>query len=624
METPLLDRIRSPKDIKDLDLQDLTALAEELRSVILNTVSENGGHLSSNLGVVELTVALHRIFDVPDDRILWDVGHQSYAHKLLSGRAKDFCTLRKFKGLSGFCNREESPADAFISGHAGNAVSAAMGLAVADQIDQKDGHVVAVLGDGALVNGISLEALNNLEASCGKMIVVLNDNKMSISHSTGAIPRYLNRLITGRGYNQLKKICKRGLSKLPGGKKIIAGIQQLESATKNLIVPAVFFEEMGIRYVGPIDGHDIKTLLRTFDGVRNFTKPVLVHVITEKGHGCDYALQDPERYHGISAFNPGNGELRTPAAKQTFSGTFGQTLYSMAEQDPRIVAITAAMASGCGIPKDFINTFPDRFFDVGIAEEHALTFAAGLAAGGKRPVVAMYATFLQRALDCVFHDICLQNLPVLMCIDRAGIVEDGPTHHGIYDLGFLNAMPHLAILAPENEAVLAEMMQLSIKQDCPTAIRYPRGSSGTENKEHIPVQWGRSCCLREGADLAIWATGKEAYTALKTAEILEQKYGFSCAVHSVRFLKPFDRKAFLACAEKMPVATLEDHSLHGGLADIAARELSEMTHCGFHRFGWDAEKIVPHGSDQDLRRDAGLLPEQIAETLTKRLTIRSK
>lgn len=617
-------RIRSAKNLKELDLNELSELAGELRAVILNTVSENGGHLSSNLGIVELTVALHRVFDVPNDRILWDVGHQSYAHKLLTDREKDFSTLRKFNGLSGFCNRSESPADAFISGHAGNAVSAAMGMAVADRLDKKDGHVIAVLGDGALVNGISLEALNNLESSCDKMIVVLNDNKMSISQSTGAIPRYLNRLITGRGYNQLKKICKRGLSRLPGGRKMISGIQQLESTTKNLIVPAVFFEEMGIRYVGPIDGHDIKTLLRTFDRVRDFTKPVLVHVITEKGHGCEYAMKDPERYHGISAFDPETGELRKPSTQQTFSNTFGQCLLAMAEQDPRIIAITAAMASGCGIPEQFIRSFPDRFFDVGIAEEHALTFAAGLAAGGKRPVVAMYATFLQRALDCIFHDICLQDLPVLMCIDRAGIVEDGPTHHGIYDLGFLNAMPNLTILTPENEAVLTEMMHLAMQQDHPVAIRYPRGSSGSVAKDHEPVRWGRSSCLREGKDLAIWATGKEAYTALKTAEILARDRGISCAVYSVRFLKPFDKETFLSCAKNMPVVTLEDHSLHGGLADIAARELSQITHHGFYRFGWDPEKIIAHGSDHDIRKEAGLLPEQIAKTLGNQLKIPSK
>ena len=620
MNTPLLDRIRSPKDLKELELQELTALSAELRSVILATVSENGGHLASNLGVVELTVALHRIFQVPEDRILWDVGHQSYVHKLLTGRAETFHTLRKTGGVSGFCNPQESPCDAFISGHAGNAVSAAMGMAVSNRMDGKDAHVVAVLGDGALVNGISLEALNNLESATGRMIVVLNDNKMSISHSTGAIPRYLNRLITGRGYNQLKSACKRFLAKLPGGKKMIRGIQRWESAVKNLVVPATFFEEMGIRYVGPIDGHDLKTLIRTFDRVRDFTRPVLVHVITEKGHGCDYAMRAPEQYHGVSAFDPANGNVRTVSGKTTFSNTFGETLFALAQKDPRVVAITAAMASGCGITKDFVHAFPDRFFDVGIAEEHALIFAAGLAAGGKRPVVAMYATFLQRALDCVFHDICLQNLPVLLCIDRAGIVEDGPTHHGIQDLGFLGAMPNLAILTPENESILAEMMHLALEQDRPVAIRYPRGNSGPAAEIRTPpVRWGHSCCLREGTDLAIWASGKEAGAALETALILEQQYGLSCAVYSVRFLKPFDREAFLACAQKMPVVTLEDHSLHGGLADIAARILTDVHHCGFFSFGWDPEKIVPHGSGADLRKNAGLLPGQIAETLNQKI-----
>lgn len=617
-KTPLLKRIRRPADLRDLSWEELSALADEVRSVIIQTVSKNGGHLSPSLGVVELTIALHRAFHAPDDRILWDVGHQTYAHKLLTGRAESFHTLRQFNGLSGFCRPAESEYDSFISGHAGNAVSAAMGFEVANELTGKKDRVLAVIGDGALINGISMEALNNLRSSCRRMIVILNDNKMSIGKSIGAIPRYLNSLITGRNYNRFKAFIKMMLRRLPGGNKLVSGIQQLESSTKSLFVPGVFFEEMGIRYIGPIDGHDIPGMVRAFEHVAEFNRPVLVHIITEKGHGCEYAKNAPEKFHGTGAFNPENGKtavMKTPGAT-TFSAAFGQALTELAARDKRVVAITAAMASGCGITADFIRRFPDRFFDVGIAEEHALVFAGGLAAAGMRPVAVLYATFLQRALDCLFHDICLQNLPVLICVDRAGIVSDGPTHHGIYETGFLRAMPNLAVLEPECESTLQIMMETALTRDQPVLIRYARGASGAPAAEQAPpVEWGKAVCDREGPGAAIWTCGRELYNARKVADLLKERHGISAAVYNARFLKPFDGEALRRCAAQMPVVTIEDNCIRGGLGDIAAGELVNASHHGLHCFGWDSETIVQHGSLRDLRAAAGLLPEQIADSL---------
>ncbi len=608
--------------MKELSIAELEQLSGELNSVIVDTVSRNGGHLASSLGAVDLTVALHRVFDSPKDKILWDVGHQTYAHKLLTGRKEKFASLRQYGGLSGFCQPAESEHDAFISGHAGSAVSAAMAYAAAGQLNHAEGHVVAVVGDGSLINGVTLEALNNLRTSCKRMILVLNDNAMSIDKSIGALPRSLNRLITGRSYNRFKAFAKLLLHRFPGGSTVVHGIRQLESAAKNLFVPGIFFEELGIRYVGPVNGHDMPELIRTFESVKEWNRPLLVHVVTEKGHGFGYAEKAPEKFHGVGAFDPATGKSFSSASGgDTFSAAFGRTLEETAEQNRDIVAITAAMGSGCGIPESFIQRHHDRFFDVGIAEEHALVFAGGLAAAGKRPVVAMYATFLQRGLDCVFHDICLQSLPVLICIDRAGVVEDGPTHHGLYDLSFLLAMPNLAVLMPESEDALAMMMKAALaKNDIPVAIRYPRGGSGVKETP-APLEWGCAVCDQPGTDLAIWSAGRELYTARKVREILQTQYGIRAAVWNTRFLKPFDKTAFLACAKKMPVATLEDNSLRGGLADIAAAALAELPErkYPFFRYGWTEENIVPHGKTNDLRTAAGLMPEQIAADLAAKL-----
>ncbi len=617
MEQKILDRINSPEDLRRLSVSDMQTLSQEIRETIIKTVAENGGHLAPNLGVVELTVALHRVFRAPEDKIIWDVGHQSYPHKLLTGRRKEFSSIRKYNGLSGFTKREESPYDCFGAGHAGTSISSAMGFSVASELKGMHNHTVAVIGDGSLICGISLEALNNLRSTCKNMIIVLNDNKMSISKSIGAIPNYLNQIITGRNYNRFKAYVKMMVQKMPGSASIIENIQNLEASAKNLFVPGIFFEELGIRYFGPIDGHNLNDLIQTFERVKEFNRPVIVHVITEKGHGCDYAIAAPEKYHGVGSFHPATGK-NDAKKKETFSSAFGKKLFRMAEEHPEITAVTAAMASGCGISGEFTERFPDRFFDVGIAEEHALVFAAGLAADGMRPVVAVYATFLQRALDCIFHDICLQNLPVILCADRAGIVEDGATHHGIYDISFLRAIPNLAILEPRNEKELAMMMDSAYAYAAPVLLRYPRGCSD-DDSEPAEIFWGKAERLSSGTDLAFWTSGREAVTARQTADILKEKYGISVSVVNARFLRPFDTEMFRADAEKMPVVTLEDHVTAGGLASIAAEALNNVKHRGLHSFGWSPDRIPGHGSTEELRREAGLYPEALAENIYRKI-----
>lgn len=612
MDEKILDTISSPEDLKALTLPQLTALCSELRETIIDTVSKNGGHLAPNLGVVELTVALHRVFNMPQDKIVWDVGHQSYVHKLLTGRKDRFHSIRTDNGLSGFTLREESEFDCFSSGHAGTAISAAMGFAAARDARSGGEHVIAVVGDGSLICGLSLEALNNVRSSCKNLIIIVNDNKMSISKSVGAIPNYLNRIITGRSYNHFKAFAKMAVQRMPSGSDIIGGIQKLEEATKSLFVPGVFFEEMGLRYVGPINGHRLPELIETFNRVKDFNRPVIVHVITEKGAGCEYAKEAPEKFHGVSSFNPHTGHSEHASSGTNFSAEFGASMIELAEKDPEVVAITAAMRSGTGLLK-FSEQFPDRFFDVGIAEEHGLTFAGGLAAGGMRPVVALYATFLQRGLDCVFHDICLQNLPVIICADRAGIVEDGPTHHGIYDESFLLSMPRLSVLAPKNETELKAMLFAAYERKTPVVIRYPRGASKINDLPVPKPEWGKAEVVRDGSGMAIWAVGREVGTALEVAELLD----CPCRVVNARFLKPFDQELFLNDAAKMPVFTIEDNLEGTGLDHIADKLLINAGHHGVHHFAWPADRIIPHGTLSCLRKKFGMTPEAIAGRIRK-------
>ena len=442
----ILNGIKSPVDLKSLSIVDKKILAGEIRDELVDVVSTNGGHLAPNMGVVELTIALHSVFDTPNDKLLWDVGHQGYVHKMLTGRREALKQLRRDDGCLGFLSRDESEYDVFGAGHAGTAISAALGIAVARDMRKGKEHVVAIVGDGSLNCGISLEGLNNVAECTKQLIIVLNDNEMSIAPNVGSMARYLHKLISARPYNAFKAFARKLVRSIPRvGDDITRKIAKLEEAAKSVFVPGVIFEELGFRYLGPVDGHDIGVMMDTFDIVREFDKPVVVHVITEKGHGFQLAENAPEKYHGLSAFHPDTGESKRKSGSPTFSTVFGDAMLELAQKRDDVVAITAGMRSGTGLMR-FAEKFPERFFDVGIAEEHAVVFAAGLAVDGVVPVVAIYATFLQRALDCVFHDICLQNLPVVICADRAGVVDDGPTHHGILDVAFLLELPNLSIM----------------------------------------------------------------------------------------------------------------------------------------------------------------------------------
>jgi 1-deoxy-D-xylulose-5-phosphate synthase len=614
---PLLAKVNSPADIRGMSVSQLEELAGEIRELVINTVAANGGHLAPNLGAVELTMALHYVFNTPEDKLVWDVGHQAYIHKIITGRRDFFKTLRQFDGCLGFLAREESEYDCFGAGHAGTAISAAVGMAAAAEKQGQKHKVVAVIGDGALNCGISLEGLNSVRDTTRDLIIVLNDNKMSISENVGAIPSYLNRIISGRGYNRFKALAKMMLKKVPHASEIHRKIQRLEEATKSMFLPGVFFEELGIRYIGPINGHDFNELIRTFEAIKEFHRPVLVHVITEKGHGYSPAEAAPEKYHGLSAFDPETGECKCGSGI-SFSSAFGKTMLEIAAAHKNLAVITPAMSAGTGL-SEFAAKYPEKFFDVGIAEEHAVVFAAGLAAGGMRPVVAMYCTFLQRALDCVFHDVCLQNLPVIFCLDRAGIVEDGPTHHGIHDLSFLRAIPNLTVMMPKDENELRSMIHFAWQMKLPVAIRYPRGCSGAEFEMSAPVEniaAGRAEILGEGADVALWGCGRETYTALKTAELLEKEYNISATVVNTRFIRPFDNELLKAQAAVMPVVTIEDSQTCGGFASQVDEELINFQHKGIKHFGW-GKQIVPHGAIETVREHSGFTPAGMADEIAK-------
>ena len=615
----LLSKVDSPADIRRMSVSQMEQLAAEIRTLLIDTVSANGGHLAPNLGAVELTMALHYVFNTPDDKLVWDVGHQAYVHKIITGRREFFKTLRQFNGCLGFLSREESEYDCFGAGHAGTAISAAVGMAAAAERQGLKNKVVAVVGDGSLNCGISLEGLNNVHGAARELIIILNDNKMSISENVGAIPSYLNRIISGRGYNRFKALAKMMLKRVPHATEIRRKIQRLEEATKSMFLPGVFFEELGIRYIGPINGHDLNELIRTLDGVKEFHRPVLVHVITEKGHGYSPAEAAPEKYHGLAAFDPETGEPKNGSGV-TFSAAFGKTMLELASSNKELAVITPAMSSGTGL-SEFAKQYPENFFDVGIAEEHAVVFAGGLAAAGMRPVVAMYCTFVQRALDCIFHDVCLQNLPVIFCLDRAGIVEDGPTHHGIHDLSFLRAIPNLTVMMPKNENELRSMIHAAWKMQSPVAIRYPRGASGEKFKISGSIEeiaTGKAEMLRDGGSVALWGCGRETYTALKVAEILAEDYKIAATVVNPRFIRPFDRELLKSQAAAMPVVTIEDGQTCGGLASQVDEELINFPHKGIWHFGWN-KQIVPHGCTDAIRAHFGFTPVGIAAEIAGRM-----
>ena len=564
---PLLPGIKSPEDLRQLSEAQLPQICTELRDTIISTVSHTGGHLGASLGVVELTVALHRVFHTPEDKIVWDVGHQAYGHKLLTGRQDDFNTLRTRAGVSGFPKQAESEHDHFGVGHASTSISAAVGFAAARDARHEDHSVIAIIGDGALTGGLAYEGMNNAGQLNTDMIVVLNDNKMSISPNVGAISKYLTRITAGKHYNRLESDLWDLLGKVPHGSKaqILAG--RIKESLKQLVVPNILFEELGFKYFGPLDGHDLPLITKTLQAVKRLKGPILIHVITEKGKGYRFAEEDGHRYHGVGKFDKSQGVKVVSSDKPSYTGVFGNALHQMATEDSRIHAITAAMPTGTGLSK-IKDSFPDRFHDVGIAEGHAITFAAGLASAGQRPVVAVYSTFLQRAVDMVIHDVALQKLPVVFAIDRAGVVgEDGPTHHGVFDLTFLRMIPNMVVMAPRDEDQLRHMLATGLaRTDGPSSLRYPRGNGygvSLESKP-TPLLIGTSETMAEGKDLAILAVGSMVYPALEAARSLAQD-GISAEVVDMRFIKPLDQ----ALLEKIwlrfnRVITVEENSLAGG------------------------------------------------------------
>jgi len=612
----LLEKVESPADLAGLTVAELQQLAGDVRAQIINTLSFTGGHLGANLGVVELTVALLRIFEPPSDKILWDVSHQTYAYKILTGRKDRFCTLRQYGGLSGFSKRDESEYDAFGAGHAGTALSAALGMAVARDRRGENHHVVAVVGDAAAGNGMSLEALNNVASATGRLIVILNDNEMSISANVGSISRYLGGLLANPRYNRWKRSAET-LAKRLSLDWFRSIYYRLEEAAKSLFLRSVIFEELGLRYVGPIDGHSIAALLDALTIARDAEKPILLHVSTLKGKGYEYAEKLPEKWHGTSAFDIESGET-SPSGRPTYSDVFGETLTRLAAEDERIVAITAAMRSGTGLA-GFAERFPERFFDVGISEEHAAVFAAGLAAEGFRPVFAVYSTFAQRIVDCMIHDVCLQNLPVVFCLDRAGIVgDDGPTHHGVFDLALFSPIPNLIIMQPASMAELADMLFTALRCGKPAVIRYPRGAgSGTPvPKECTTIKIGRAATIRRGKEVQLWALGDMLPVAEQAAEILKGR-GVSAGVVNARFVRPLDADLLAEqSAETRVFVTMENGVMSGGFGSRMEEALIDRGFTGrVLRLGWP-DRFVPQGPTDVLMQEFGLNAEAVANAVT--------
>ncbi len=612
----ILDRIDGPQDLKSLSPAELEQLAGEIRAVIIDTVAKTGGHLAASLGAVELAIALHVVFDSPRDKIVWDVGHQSYAHKLLTGRRDRFATLRRFGGLSGFPKLRESPHDHFGTGHSSTSISAALGMAKARDLTGRGCAVVAVIGDGAMTGGMAFEAIDHAGHDGTDLIVVLNDNRMSIAPNVGAMSSYLTRLRTGPAYNRFKADIEETLRRIPRiGPRVAGAMERVKDSLKHLVVPGQLFEELGWRYYGPIDGHDLALLQSTLRSARQKGGPVLIHAVTQKGRGYSYAEDSPDQWHGAGPFEVGTGR-RPRGAELTYTEVFADTICRLAEADPRIVAITAAMPDGTGL-SGFKARFPDRFFDVGIAEQHAITFAAGLATQGLRPVVAVYSTFLQRAVDQVIHDVCLQSLPVTLAVDRGGIVgDDGETHHGVFDFSLLRSLPGICVMSPRDEEELARMLVTAVSAPGPVAIRYPRGKGpGTplsQNPQPLPI--GRGEVLRQGTAVSILAIGAEVEPALQAAATLEAE-GVSCAVADGRFVKPLDGDLVDLLVEAgTPLLTVEDHAAQGGFGSAVLEYLASRSRPGaVVRCLGVGDAIVPQGSISELKSMLGLDAMGIAQ-----------
>lgn len=613
----LLDNIRQENDIKNLNEEDLALLAKEIREFLIEKISVTGGHLGSNLGAVELTMALHLALNLPEDKIIWDVGHQSYTHKLLTGRRSGFDTLRKYGGMSGFPKRRESECDAFDTGHSSTSISAGLGLVKARDLNGEKHLVVSVIGDGSLTGGMAYEALNNAARLDSNYIIVLNDNNMSISENVGGVSKYLNNVRTADGYLDLRDGVYNTLKDMPKyGNQMVKFIRRAKNSVKQLVIPGMLFEDMGITYLGPVDGHDIGQMVRVFNVAKRVKKAVLVHVLTQKGKGYLPAERHPARFHGAEPFEVETGLPAHPRAKANYTDIFSTVMTKLGQRDEKVVAITAAMPDGTGL-KRFRNMFPERFFDVGIAEEHAVTFAAGLAAGGMKPIVAIYSSFLQRAYDQILHDVCIQNLPVVFAIDRAGLVgSDGETHQGIFDLSYLSSIPNMHIMAPKNKWELSDMMKFAIGFGAPIAVRYPRGEAYDGLKEHRkPIVYGKSEWIYEEGDICLLAVGSMVKTACQVREQLKEK-GYSCSLINARFVKPLDEDTIESAYDVHKLfVSMEENVASGGYGE-KVREFLDRKKWGKAFLSIAIpDAYVEHGNVELLRQEIAI----DADSVTKRI-----
>ena len=615
-----LEQIQNVNDIKNIDPKAYEELAQEIRDFLIRKVSVTGGHLGSNLGAVELTMALHLALRLPEDKIIWDVGHQSYTHKILTGRKDGFDGLRQFRGMSGFPKREESICDAFDTGHSSTSISAGLGLVKARDIQGLDQTIVSVIGDGAMTGGMAYEALNNAGKLETNFIIILNDNNMSISENVGGVSKYLNNIRTADSYLDLKRGIYEALRGTPRGNNMVSGIRRVKSSFKQLVIPGMLFEDMGITYLGPVDGHNIQALVRVIQEARRVNGAVMIHAITQKGKGYAPAERHPARFHGADPFDVETGLPTRPHTTPNYTDVFSTVMCKLGGRDEKVVAITAAMPDGTGL-KRFRNMYPERFFDVGIAEEHAVTFAAGLAAGGMKPVVAVYSSFLQRAYDQILHDVCIQNLPVVFALDRAGLVgSDGETHQGIFDLSYLTSIPNMNVCAPKNKWELADMLKYAVVFGGPIAIRYPRGEAYDGLKEYRePIVCGRAEWIYRERDIALFAVGSMVKTAERVREKLKAE-GMQVSLVNARFVKPIDEEAVReACREHRLIVTLEENVSAGGYGEKVLRLLSGEQMAADYLQVALPDAYIEHGNVEKLKSEIGLDPDSICQSIRERL-----
>ncbi len=612
----LLEKIGKENDIKEIRREDYKALAEEIRQFLIRKISVTGGHLGSNLGAVELTMALHLSLDLPDDKIIWDVGHQAYTHKLLTGRRAGFETLRKYGGMSGFPKRKESDCDCFDTGHSSTSISAGLGLVKARDLAGESRTIVSVIGDGSLTGGMAYEALNNAAQLRTNFIIILNDNNMSISENVGGVSKYLNNIRTATGYLDLKEGIYNALQNMPRGEQIVRNIRRAKSSVKHLVIPGMFFEDMGITYLGPVDGHNVEAMMKVLREAKRCKNAVLIHAITQKGKGFAPAERHPARFHGAEPFDIATGLPSSPKSAPNYTDVFSTVMTKLGARDEKVVAITAAMPDGTGL-KRFRNLYPERFFDVGIAEQHAVTFAAGLAAGGMKPIVAVYSSFLQRAYDQILHDVCIQHLPVVFAIDRAGLVgSDGETHQGIFDLSYLSSIPGMHIMAPKNKWELSDMLKYALTLGVPAAIRYPRGSAYDGLREfRKPMEYGRSEIIYEEEDIALVAVGSMVKTAVEVRRRLKET-GYACSLVNARFVKPIDEEMIreLAAGHRLLV-TLEENVASGGFGE-KVREYLDSLHsaCRLYTIAIPDE-YVEHGNVTTLHQEVGMDADSVLKRI---------